>query len=238
MQEAIDNFQDALSANFRELLLGMAAFELGMRSLQENLSGSVSILVAGGASSEPIHVSTLIHNQDTVKRGNIELFQSKAIALWNDLIVDLYTVSVCNHIDHSVRSAALKKSKVDIDFSLEILIPDQIKNALVRDFSFSNHGSKLDVIKKIFPMASYSSQLSFIKKHVEIRNSFQHHSGIMHAGGLKILGVDKISIKDDDGNDVNVCAGEKIHISVVEIDKLKSALFELSSHMESCLDED
>jgi hypothetical protein len=202
------------------------------------LSGSVSIVVAGGATSEPIHVSTLIHNQDTVKRGYIELFQSKAIALWNDLIVALYAVSVCNHIDCSMKSAALKKAKVDIDFSSEISIFDQIKSVLVKDFSFSNHGSKLDVIRKIFPMNDYSSQISFIKKHVEIRNSFQHHGGFMHAGGLKILGTDKINLKNDSGDDVTVCAGEKIHISVVEIDKLKSSLFEISSHIESCIHED
>jgi hypothetical protein len=232
MQRAIEKFQVALAVNFRELLLGVAAFELGMQALDNNRKASISISIADGAHYEPIHVSDLFQNAASVKHGPIELFQSKCVAMWNDLTVDIFSAAVTEHLDGVVAQPDLGSYKIQVDLASSMPILEQIKTKLISDFAFTNHGDRLRSIGKIIPLKNVKHQIDLIRKHVEIRNSFQHHGGVLHAGALKILATKNIKVKDGVGKDVALSLGQKIELSVIEVDLLKSALFEVSSYME------
>ena len=236
MQKYIRAFQSGLNGLFRELILGVAAHELGMQHIASDSSMSVSILLAGGAVSEPIYASELIAKKDAVRRGVSELFQSKAIALWGDLLCDLYGDLVREHLQGGQKCDFLSSKKVNFDFKSSDSMTEQLLLSLVRDFSFQDYKSKYKEIKNFFHLDNLHRQAAVIAKHVELRNAFQHHGGVMHAGGMKNLGLGEILLKNDYGEDFSIVVGQNVHLSSVEVDILKSNLFQIASCMEVFLE--
>jgi hypothetical protein len=232
MLEAIGKFQGELSSLFRDLMLGVAAFHVGLDAMQKMPNASMCLDLSGGASSEPIWISELIANRETVRRGAIELFQSKAIAIWHDLLNEIYFVALRQHFDGVKSWPGLKVKKATFNFASGVPLAEQVRNSLAEDFAFVKYKDKFDTVKKIIVLEGVSQHFEFIRKHVEIRNAFQHHNGTMHQGGLDLLGLQKITVKDDGGDNVDVCLHGRIMLSVIEVDVLKSRLFEVTSLME------
>ena len=237
MQDYVRDFQQRLNGLFREYILGIAAHELGMRHLVNKPTMFVSIPLSGDTFSEPIYVRELVEKQSAVQRGVAELFQSKAIAMWGDLLGDLYSACVRQHLEGTKNYNFLASRKVAFDFKSLDGLAEQLIVSLVSDFAFLDYKSRYKEISKLFSLGGYARQASVIAKHVEIRNAFQHHAGVMHAGGLKNLGLSKILLKGDDGVNFDLGAGGVISLSSVEIDVLKSNLFEVASALEVYLEE-
>lgn len=237
MHSCVRDFQHRLNGLFREFILGFAAHELGMRQLVNSPDMSVSILLSGDAYSEPIFAKELVEKQSAVQRGIAELFQSKAIAMWGDLLSDLYRECVRQHLEGTKNYDILAPRKVAFDFKSPEGLAEQLLVTLVSDFAFLDYKSRYKELVKLFSLGGYGRQASIISKHVEIRNAFQHHGGVLHAGGLRNLGLAKLVLKGDDGADFDLCVGDVIFLSSVEIDVLKSTLFEVASALVVYLEE-
>ncbi|OAS04608.1 hypothetical protein AYO08_14725 [Pseudomonas putida] len=236
MNDAISDFQDGLGRIFRDLMLGVAASEAGMSFIKNNQQGFVSLNLAGGSQSEPIQLAELAQNELSVKEGVAELFQSKAVALWGDLLNEIFNFALNQHLSGEKSWRVFKSFEARFDFESDISPVDQIRDSVKKRFAFYSHKDKIAAISKIFPLEELADKISIIKKHVEIRNAFQHHNGRMHDSGLRILGLQSFSVKGHGGDDYRVGAGDKISLSIIEMDVLRSVLFEVSSSMEAHLE--
>lgn len=229
MQDIISSYQDELGGLFKELMLGAATHQIGISHMVEHQAGEVSLNLSGGSESEPMHVSELVSKREMVRLGIIEHFQIKAIAMWHDLLNDIYSGSIARHFSSGADVSALGKVRFEVDFSCGSSFEDQLIESSVKDFAFMDYKKRISCIGRLIPLDDVRAQLSVISKHVEIRNSYQHHSGYMHKRGLSNLGVSKISVKDEFDRSVEVAEGDKLILSVIEADILKSALFRVSS---------
>ncbi|MDO7927769.1 hypothetical protein Q6A51_13315 [Pseudomonas sp. KFB-139] len=232
MNKIIYNFQHSLNGLFREYILGLATHDIGIQLLQKDRSASISIKLSGDSQSEPIYASELFDKRIAVRNAVSELFQAKAVAVWADLLQDIYRALVNEHVT-GVRKHHLPKSKsFAYDFSSTETAEAQVVRNAVNGFSFLPYKEKYKIICKLLKLQAMTSQADFIHKHVEIRNAFQHHGGKIHSGGLDALNLSSITILDDDSRPYMIRLGDEIHLSSIEIDILKSNLFVLTSFME------
>ncbi|WP_125920059.1 hypothetical protein [Pseudomonas sp. p99-361] len=233
MKEVIYNFQDDLGGLFRELILGLAAHEIGIGFMRGSPNNHVSVQLAHGAVSEPVSITALIEKEATVRRGAVELFQNKAIARWSDLLSALYREAVGKHLRRERNFSALKSVRVKYDFGSAIDLVSQIQDSIGHDFDFSDYKTRAAAVKDIFGFEEVGGELAMIKKHVEIRNAIQHHGGRVHEGALRILGLGALDVVNENGDRVKLSLGDSIDISVMEVDLLKSALYVVSNYMEA-----
>lgn len=232
MQNAICSFQDDLGGLFKEMILGVAAHNAGMSRLADKPHGAVSLLLSGGTETQAIMVAELVQRQEEVRQGVLELFQNKAIARWNDLIDDLFSVAVDEHLGGAKKWAVIKVRGAKYDFASGIPLEDQVKTTIKGEFGFQDYATRIGIIVKLFGLNQNIKQLLFIKKHVEIRNAYQHHNGLMHSKGMSLLGVVQITVKDLNDRDVVVKIGEKVTLSVMELDLLRSYFCQVVGLME------
>jgi hypothetical protein len=172
----------------------------------------------------------LLPHSSAVNQGVSELFQSKAIAAWADLLNVLFERFVTAHIDGTRQFPELKKRSTRLDFSSTEDINSQVRIGLVADFAFGKYADRIQTINRILnPQGDHQPELSVIKKHVAIRNSNQHHGGRIHDDMLKDLGASNIEVLDHAGTPKLLASGQAIELYVPELDRLKGALFRITN---------
>ena len=227
MSQPIDDFQGLLARYFRELILATAYLELGSRLIVVSpANASIALTLSPDITTEPMYLHELLPHSSAVAHGASELFQSKAIAAWADLLNVLFEMFVSAHIEGKRQYPELKKRSTRLDFSSIDDINTQVRLGLVADFAFSKYADRIHAISRILnPESELQVQLFVIKKHVAIRNANQHHGGRIYDDMLKDFGTDRIEVLDHVGNPKLLVAGQSVELFVPELDRLKSALF-------------
>lgn len=227
MSQPIDVFQGLLARYFRELILATAYLELGTGLIKASpANASIALTLSPDITTEPMYLHELLPHSSAVAHGASELFQSKAIAAWADLLNLLFEMFVIAHIEGKTQYPELKKRNTRLDFTSIDDINTQIRLGLVADFAFGKYADRIKVINQILnPQGDFQVQLFVIKKHVAIRNANQHHGGRIYDDMLKDLGTDKLEIFDHVGNPKLLAAGQLVELFLPELDRLKSALF-------------
>lgn len=230
MSEVIRKFQLLITHSFRELVLASAYLKIGHGvALNASPDASTSLVVGLGVTTEPIRLRELLIYNNEVAFGIAELFQSKAIAAWADLLNDMFAFFAEQHISGARPVAALKRRSAKLDFSSEIGIQQQLINALVNHFAFDRYADRIKTIQAVIPVAGIEHDLELIRRHVLIRHANQHHGGEVYSDLLKELGAQDLKTLDGDANEAAYAQGQRIRLHVPELNRLKSALFVVSN---------
>lgn len=117
-----------------------------------------------------------------------------------------------------------------------------ISQAAMESFSFENYDDKIKMLRSIFGIKS--SQLeekdkikleamnAKVKKHVEIRNVFQHNRGIIRERDLTAIGQKYFELLDDDGNKRQYKKDDEMILSKPEIENLNELIKKYSEKFE------
>jgi len=238
MHDHIDKFQSKLRQYFNEMILGSAFVQLG-RYVEHPEGIDIEVKLATDKTSEPTPLADLIHHAGGVGAGVTEFFQVRAIAAWNDLLTDLFGSFVHAHLNGQKTFSSLKKRSATIDFSSQEPIVVQLHRSIVRDYSFAPYDKRLSIIKELCESSpSVVKDLKFVGKHVDIRNSLQHHGGVVTEEILKGLGSSKIELLDDQGEVIYSKLSDRIRLYIPELNLLKSALFRITINWREALNAD
>lgn len=223
----VDEFQQLLTNRFRELVLAIAYLQIGERSIISLPPVvSVSLTLADGVSTEPMSLRELQPHSGSVGLGIAELFQTKVIAAWNDLLGSMFEYFVQMHLEGRKPFPALRKRTTRVGFLDSMELGEQVRQGLVADFAFSRYADRIKIVSDVLtPSASGIRALHVIKKHVSIRNSTQHHAGRVYNDMLRELSVPSLDVLDASGRKISLREGEIINLYVPELDQLKGALF-------------
>lgn len=195
-----------------------------------SMNASVTLTLAPDVTTEPMYLRELLPHSSSVAQGISELFQTKTIAAWSDLLNDLFAHFVTDHLEGRKRLPELKRRTTRIDFSSETDVTSQVREGLISDFAFEKYAERIKIINRMLnPESKCQDELSIIRRHVMIRNSIQHHAGNVYDDMLRELGSQKIEVLDNDGNPTTLRAGESIRLFIPELDHLKGALFRLTN---------
>lgn len=231
MTAHIDNFHVQIAANFRQLILATAYLHIGSQNVAgASMDASVALTLAPDVTTEPMYLRELLPHSSAVAQGISELFQTKAIAAWSDLLNALFAHFVTDHFEGRKRPPELKRRTTRIDFSSETDVASQVREGLISDFAFEKYTERIKIINRMLnPESECQEELSIVRRHVMIRNSIQHHAGIVYDDMLRELGSQQIEFLDNNGNPITIRAGEPIRLFVPELDHLKGALFRLTN---------
>lgn len=232
MTAHIENFQGQVAAYFRELILATAYLDIGRRNLAgAPKDASVSLTLAPDVTTEPMYLKELLPHSAAVVQGISELFQTKTIAAWSDLLNNLFAHFVTAHLLGEKPVPELKRRTTRIGFTSKSDITSQVREGLIADFAFEKYAERIKTINRVLnPDWQRQDELSIIKKHVLIRNSIQHHGGRVYEDMLTELGSKYLIIFNHDGNPISLQAEEPIALFIPELDHLKGALFRLTNN--------
>jgi hypothetical protein len=225
MQTIIDNFQRSLNTMFAEFTLATSCAEVGFQLISKSGSEkTVSLKLGEELFTEPVSFSELLSNSQDVKSKGNSFYQNMMIAAWSDLIDEIFEYFLAQHFDGHRDFVELKRQNIKIDFASSISIEVQAKDALSKDFSFRSYPDRFKLINGILnPGNELDAEIKIIRKHVLIRNSIQHHNSIAYEDLFSQLGAANIELLDPNGAPLSVTQGNKIYISVPELDYLKRA---------------
>jgi len=225
--EKVDEFQQQLTSYFRELILATAYLQIGEQSIYRlPADASVSLVLAEGVTTEPMYLRELQPHSASVSLGIAELFQTKVIAAWADLLGSLFEYFVQMHLEGRRPFPALSKRTTKVGFSDSVDLVEQVRQGLIADFAFGRYAERIKTIAgTLTPSANTSRALLVVRKHVAIRNSTQHHGGRVYDDMLRELSTRTLDVLDHFGRPLSLQVGEPIHLYIPELDGLKSALF-------------
>jgi hypothetical protein len=225
--EKVDKFQRLLTDYFRELVLATAYLQIGEQSISRlPAEASVSLTLADGVTTEPMYLRELQPHSASVSLGIAELFQTKVIAAWADLLGSLFEFFVQMHLEGKKPFPALKKRTTKVGFSDVVDLVDQVRQGLVADFAFGRYADRIKIISDTLPPSKTTSRLlTVVRKHVSIRNATQHHARQVYDDMLRELSTPTLDVLDRSGRTISFRQGQVIELYVPELDHLKSALF-------------
>ena len=110
---------------------------------------------------------------------------------------------------------------------------ESICYALREAFSFNrNYPDKIKTLHKMFKVPADKKLQGEMKKHVTIRNIFQHHRGVIRPRDLNAIGKQDFEMLDDAGNQKAYKKGELIVLSKLEVVSLKDVIKRYSQKFE------
>jgi len=230
MRTIIDSFQGILSEMFAEFTLATLCIEAGLQLMSEsNIEKTVNLKLANDVFTEPVSFSELASSSRDVKSKGISFYQNMMIASWSDLLNEIFVYFLDQHFSGVRNFSELKKQDIKIDYASNLKVEEQAKEALAKNFSFWSYIDRLKLINSMLnPDNEFEEEAKIIRKHVLIRNSIQHHNSQAYEDMFSQLGAAKFELLDKDGAPLSVSLGEKIYISIPELDHLKRGLHLLS----------
>jgi len=224
----IDNFQQKLHSFFNQMVLGPAFVQLS-NFVSNPKEIDITVTLARGVTSEPAPLADIIHHAAAVGAGTTELFQVRAIAAWNDLLTEIFGSFVSSHLEEKGKHSNLGQIKGQIDFSSDEPVLKQIQRTIIIDFGFLPYDKRIRTVKKLCSVQdTIDTDLKLVSQHVEIRNSLQHHNGKVTKDLLKNIGNNKLELLNPEGDKSTFTEGERILLSIPDLNELKSALYRIT----------
>ena len=132
MSAHIDHFQGLITSRFRELVLATAYLEIGQQATKQSPpTASVSLNLADGITTEPMFLRELQPHGASVILGVAELFQTKAIAAWTDLLNALFESFVGMHMTGKRHIPEFKKRSTRLDFGSAEDVLTQVRHGQI-----------------------------------------------------------------------------------------------------------
>jgi len=228
LNKDIDRFIDNVNVLLEEFLAAKTMYDIG-RDTIDSISddAAISPLVGVDLHLEPIPIVSIKRYKDKYPHFILEVYHGKLVQLWNDLLEDIFYILVKEHIIGGRKFSELKWQKVGINFDSSEDFLSQLKENLIKDFSFWEYSERQRIINKALnPNNERQAELDNVKRNILIRNSIQHKDNIVDDYILGKLGCNEIQLYDDDGILRSYKNGDKILLSIPEIHNfIRSLLF-------------
>ena len=199
---------------------------------EASTKAAMKIMTSSGASdagpSESYYVGSLKASDLLV------LVHAGLIQEWNIFLDSVFAEVVLYYLERGDRSA-LPSQRVDLDKLDPKSLADlrsTISNAARESFSLEPYRKRIGMLTSIF---SIKKDLALDKEmtiHVVIRNIFQHNRGQIRPTDLAKIGQNGFEVLDEDGDKKQYTAGQKIELSLPELEHLKVIIKQYSEKFE------
>jgi hypothetical protein len=162
------------------------------------------------------------------------LIQAAIVQEWQIYLDSIFEASL-EHLLKSEQQSRLPFQLLDlrdIDPKSKSSLRKSVARAAREGFAFQRYDEKVKVIRKLFDAELEEDRLHELKKHVEIRNLFQHNRGTVRETDLQRIGRAEFEIRDGGGSATPYRAGQTIHLAQGEIAYLVDSLETISEHLE------
>lgn len=113
---------------------------------------------------------------------------------------------------------------------------ESIATTACENFSFRPYDKKIEIICSMFDVdndpGNSASDSAKMRKHVEIRNIFQHNRGIVRNKDIVRIGIKSFKILQDDQSHKDYVEGNKIILTFCEIQELNETIISFSKCFE------
>lgn len=190
----------------------------------ESTSGSDS----GGANS----VDNWMENvdiEDLYITTHAQLIQEWFYFLDNLFSKSLLHLTQNNNIEYY---PSVSVSIKNLDFSGLVSLRQSMVDEASEDFSFQKYPSKITMLRKMLDIGIDDSLKKRMRKHVEVRNLFQHNFGKVSQKSLEAIGDSKMEILEDTTTTKEYCLNEKIKLTGSEIKNVNITIQGISKNFE------
>lgn len=173
---------------------------------------------------------------DSLYHITLNALQNQIIAGFIDYIDEIY-LEYAEHVLGQNNPDGIKLAKTKVNLPLDTisdgiedgymdswLILKSIVSALWKDFKFWKFSDKFREICRCIDFNCPDDIRRMIVKHVEIRNSIQHHGGQFTADSSKVIGQNYLILLDDDNTERRINVWGDITLSICEVKELLGAL--------------
>ncbi len=222
----IDNLIRLSTETFKQFLLAQNVLAIGGNTIYGFADNAlIGATVGIDVQIEHIPVSEIKHYSAAMPQFMAEVFQGKLVQGWQDSLTNLFALLVEKHFTGDREFKELKKCQISLDFRDKTAIVDQMKDSLLKNFDFNSSKEKIKLINSVFnPQNERESDLANINKHIQIRNAFQHKSGKIDDFFLRELGLQRITLLDNNANPREFALNDKIELSVPEFNSFRKSV--------------
>jgi hypothetical protein len=226
VNKMLDDFVLHVQRHFKAFVLSHTCHVLGsniVSMMQDDTQ--VTAIVGLNVAIEPVAISELRQFKVVYPSFIIDVFHGKLVQLWQDVLDRIFAHYVDLHVTGQRVFSELRVRRVTIDFRRPATMTDQARESLCRDFSFDRFANRQKLIASLRDGASETGEeASIILQHIQIRNTIQHHDGVLRESFFHELGLTELVLLDESGSDLVLRVGDSVVISVVELDRFRRAL--------------
>ncbi|MTJ52233.1 hypothetical protein FJR38_05870 [Anabaena sp. UHCC 0253] len=168
-----------------------------------------------------INLQEVLVNYDNHQGVFEELVHAKIIQRWYEFLSQLFKYILNSHFSNQKNYTTSKSFKFDTYLDLSVDTGDNIiqniQERALEKFDFLKADDKLKQIEKILNKNVNNEVKKKIKKHIIVRNTWQHNNGIVRKYDLGQLGDSKIILMNDQAQELQVKENEKLIITYYEL---------------------
>jgi hypothetical protein len=224
--DLINAFCESVQSTHKALVLAETCHILG-EDVIETLGDDVLVTSTIGLNIEfePIPMAELKIFKAAYPGFLAEVFHAKLVQYWHELLDRAFERCLELHMSGARQFTELGSETARINFADTTPLPAQFKESLTRDFRFWKSAEKYKLVAKVFdPSGSARNEADIVLCHVHLRNSLQHHQGLLNDFIFKEIGRTSVIVLDDTGLSKTLRQGDRVVISVPEFDRLRRAL--------------
>ena len=162
------------------------------------------------------------------------LVHAGLIQEWNIFLDSIFGEVLLYYLEIGDRSK-LPSQRFDLDKLEPKSLPDirsSISNAAKESFSFDPYNKRIETLCGIFNIKKDSALDKEMTKHVVSRNIFQHNRGEIRETDTAKIGQNHFEVLDEDGNRKQYTEGQKIVLTLPEIEHLNAVIKQYSEKFE------
>jgi len=231
----LDEFRGLVQATYSAFILARTSHVLGA-SVVDALADHTLITATVGlnTSIEPIPVSELRKFKATYPDFVVDVFHGRLVQHWQDLLTRIFAHYVDLHIANVRAFVELGRTQVRVDFTQALPVSEQLRESLCRDFQFAKYSDRQKLMTRLRDAGHQAAtEADTVLRHVHFRNALQHHQGVLREFVFGELGRQDITVLDDAGATRTLRAGDKLALSVPELDSFRRALLVLTQRWKS-----
>jgi len=221
-----------LLANCVELITRFAAVKNILEVGEASTKAAIEIMTPSGASAAGSPGS---HYVDSLKAADLLVFiQAGLIQEWNIFLDSIFGEVVLHYLEIGDRSK-LPSQRFYLDKLDPNNLPDlrsSISNAAKESFSFHPYDKRIETLCSIFNIQKNSSLDKEMKKHVEIRNIFQHYRGEVRKTDIEKIGRNYFEVLDENKKIKKYYEQDKLELTLPEIEHLNQTIESYSEKFE------
>jgi len=222
----IDNLIDQSTRIFKQFLLAQNALNIGGNTiLGFSDNALIGATVGVGIEIEPIPIFEVKNYWLELPKVMLETFHGKLVQEWYECLTTLFHLLMDKHFSGMRKFKELKRRQATIDFREDIDVIEQTKYSLLNSFDFDSYKDKVKLINSVFnPENKREEYLINIHKHIQIRNAIQHKNCRIDSFFLKDLGLQQISLLDDEAKEKTFKVNDCIELSIPEFDYFRRSI--------------
>jgi len=228
VREVIEGKIVPIEQLFRSLMLALATHQVGTAAIaQASHSVRVNAVIAAGVTTEPIPIQLLRNFSGLYPNFIQEEFQGKLIQLWKDLLRDIFSIFLDLHIRGTRPFKECGSLSIKVNFREERPLSDVFRDSVLKCFDFEEHRDQFRIVNKALGREELPPPAKHIFQHAQFRNAIQHHFGVLGADIFRMLGCSEIILLDGSGEERRLHDGDKVEISLPELNKLRMSILEV-----------